>query len=58
MIYLLLYEDDMLIDCEDRKSIEDLKTRLRNMFEMKNLSPVRKILGMEFRRDIRKRSLF
>ena len=53
-IYLLLYVDDMLISAIE---IQNLKLRLRSMFEMKELGEARKILGIEISRDKQKRQL-
>ena len=51
MIFLLLYVDDMLIACKRKKVVQDLKASLSQEFEMNDLGPVRKILGMEIFRD-------
>lgn len=50
-IYLLLYVDDMLIACKDKKVIRSLKCLLSSEFEMKDLGPARRILGMEIHRN-------
>ncbi|GJT94760.1 retrotransposon protein, putative, ty1-copia subclass [Tanacetum coccineum] len=50
-IYLLLYVDDMLIACKSKSEIEYTKGLLRKEFDMKELGPARKILGMEIVRD-------
>ena len=50
-IYLLLYDDDMLIACKNMFEINMLKTQLQWEFEMKNLGAAKKILGMEIHRD-------
>ncbi|GJS52670.1 retrotransposon protein, putative, ty1-copia subclass, partial [Tanacetum coccineum] len=50
-IYLLLYVDDMLISCKSKSEIEYTKGLLRKEFDMKELGPARKILGMEIVRD-------
>ena len=50
-MFLLLYVDDMLIACKSRKVVQDLKASLSREFEMKDLGPARKILGMEIFRD-------
>lgn len=41
-IYLLLYVDDMLIACEERTEIENLKGMLKSTFDMKDLRLARK----------------
>ena len=46
-LYLLLYVDDMLIACKSKKRVQELKAALSQEFEMKDLGPARKILGME-----------
>ena len=50
-MYLLLYVDDMLIACKSKKAVQELKAALSREFEMKDLGPARKILGMEIIRD-------
>ena len=50
-IYLLLYVDDMLIAAKSMKEITVLKKQLSSEFEMKDLGPAKKILGMEISRD-------
>nr|GEX04956.1 retrovirus-related Pol polyprotein from transposon TNT 1-94 [Tanacetum cinerariifolium] len=56
-IYLLLYVDDMLIACKSKSEIEYTKGLLRKEFDMKELGPTRKILGMEIVRDRDNRTL-
>ncbi|GJZ99349.1 retrotransposon protein, putative, ty1-copia subclass [Tanacetum coccineum] len=56
-IYLLLYVDDMLIACKSKFEIEYTKGLLRKEFDMKELGPARKILGMEIVRDRGSRTL-
>lgn len=50
-IYLLLYVDDMLIASSDVVLIDDLKRQLSAEFEMKDLGPAKRILGMDIYRD-------
>ena len=50
-VYLLLYVDDMLIAAKNMSDVLILKKRLSKEFEMKDLGPAKKILGMEIRRD-------
>ena len=50
-VFILLYVDDMLIACKSRKVVQDLKASLSREFEMKDLGPARKILGMEIFKD-------
>ncbi|GJR40354.1 retrotransposon protein, putative, ty1-copia subclass [Tanacetum coccineum] len=47
-IYLLLYVDDMLIDCKSKAEIGTTKSLLKKEFDMKELREVKKILGMDF----------
>ncbi|GJZ93622.1 retrotransposon protein, putative, ty1-copia subclass [Tanacetum coccineum] len=56
-IYLLLYVDDMLIACKSKSEIEYTKGLLRKEFDMKELGPARKILGMNIVRDRGRRTL-
>ncbi|BBN67512.1 transposable element gene, partial [Prunus dulcis] len=51
IILLLLYVDDMLIACQDKSRIQDLKKMLSKEFDMKDLGAAQKILGMEIQRD-------
>lgn len=57
MIYLLLYVDDMLIACKDKREIDVLKSELSVAFEMKDLGPSKRILGMDIFRDRSKKVL-
>ena len=50
-VYLLLYVDDMLIATWDKYEIQKLKSLLCSEFEMKDMGAIKKILGMEIRRD-------
>ncbi|KAG8503607.1 hypothetical protein CXB51_001802 [Gossypium anomalum] len=50
-VYLLLYVDDMLIAAKDKGEIRKVKAQLSKEFEMKDLGPAKKILGMESFRD-------
>ena len=56
-MFLLLYVDDMLIACKSRNVMQELKAALFQEFEMKNLEPTRKILGIKIFRDRAKRML-
>lgn len=51
LVYLLLYVDDMLLAAQDMKDIRRLKDQLESSFEMKDLGPARRILGMDIFRD-------
>ena len=50
-IYLLLYVDDILLISNSKSKICELKSLLNTNFDMKNLGPARKILGMVIQRD-------
>lgn len=50
-IYLLLYVDDMLIACKKMSKVVKVKKLLSTEFEMKDLGPAKKILGMYIERD-------
>ena len=50
-IILLLYVDDMLVAGPNKDHIEKLKAQLASEFEMKDLGPANKILGMQIHRD-------
>ena len=50
-LYLLLYVDDMLIASRSMDAVKRLKRALSSEFEMKDLGPAEKILGMEICRD-------
>ncbi|KAG7533289.1 Integrase catalytic core [Arabidopsis thaliana x Arabidopsis arenosa] len=50
-IFLLLYVDDMLVAAKDLEKIKILKKSLNKEFEMKDLGPATRILGMDIIRD-------
>ncbi|GKB68319.1 retrovirus-related pol polyprotein from transposon TNT 1-94 [Tanacetum coccineum] len=50
-IILLLYVDDMLVAGPNKDHINKLKAQLAREFEMKDLGPTNKILGMQIHRD-------
>lgn len=52
-VYLLLYVDDILIASQSKMEVDLLKKLLRTEFEMKDLGPARRILGMDILRDRR-----
>ncbi|KAH9728536.1 hypothetical protein KPL70_009073 [Citrus sinensis] len=58
VIYLVLYVDDMLLASKSMKLIDLLKQQLRDKFDMKDLGPVKKILGVEMIRNRTARTLF
>ncbi|KAG7598335.1 Reverse transcriptase RNA-dependent DNA polymerase [Arabidopsis suecica] len=51
VMFLLLYVDDMLVAAKDKEAISQLKRELSIKFEMKDLGPAKKILGMQIIRD-------
>jgi len=53
-IILLLYVDDMLVAGSDIDEIKNLKTQLSKEFDMKDLGPTKKTLGMQITRDNQK----
>ena len=52
LFFLFLYMDDMLITVKNMSEVINLKILLSIEFNMKDLSVIKKILGMEIRRDI------
>ncbi|KAK9179751.1 hypothetical protein WN943_028956 [Citrus x changshan-huyou] len=58
VIYLVLYVDDMFLDSKSMKLIDLLKQQLRDKFDMKDLGPAKKILGVEMIRNRTTRTLF
>jgi hypothetical protein len=58
LIYLVLYVDDMLLIGNNKHIIQDVKTQFSSKFDMKDLSDSNFILGMEIKRDWRKRKLW
>jgi hypothetical protein len=57
LIYSVLYVDDMLLIGNNKEIIEDVKTQFFSKFDMKDLDATNFILGMESKRDQRKRKL-
>ena len=57
-IYFLLYLDDMLIACKNKDEIEELKLMLKSEFDIKDLWFVKKILGVEIKRNRIKGEIF
>ena len=56
-IILLLYVDDMLVAGSDMQEIANLKQKLSEQFEMKDLGAAKQILGMRIKRDTNSRTL-
>ncbi|KAG8499930.1 hypothetical protein CXB51_006489 [Gossypium anomalum] len=57
-VYLLLYVDNMLIAAKDKVEIRKVKAQLSEEFEIKDLGPAKKILGMEILRDRKASKLY
>jgi len=53
-IILLLYVDDMVVAGSDMDKIKNLKIELSKEFDMKDLGPAKKILGMKMTKDKQK----
>jgi len=58
LIYLVLYVDGMLLIGNNKEIIQDVKTQLSSKFEMKDIDASKFILGMEIKRDQKKRKLW
>ena len=56
-LYLLLYVDDMLIASRSMKAVKGLKRSLSDEFEMKDMGPALKILGIKICRNRSKEKL-
>jgi hypothetical protein len=56
-IYLVLYVDDMLVIGNNKEIIQDVKTQLSSKLDMKDLGASNFILGMEIKRDQKRRKL-
>nr|KYP42748.1 Retrovirus-related Pol polyprotein from transposon TNT 1-94 [Cajanus cajan] len=57
-IILLLYVDDMLVVGPNKDQIQELKAQLAREFDMKDLGPANKILGMQIHRDRKNRRIW
>ncbi|KAH9715183.1 hypothetical protein KPL71_020951 [Citrus sinensis] len=57
-IILLLYVDDMLVAGPNKDRVQELKAQLAREFEMKDLGPANKILGMQIHRDRNNRKIW
>lgn len=57
-LYVLLYVDDILIICKSRAKVLDVKVSLKKFFDMKDLGPAQRILGIRIFRDRSKRQIF
>jgi hypothetical protein len=58
LIYLVLYVDDMLLIGNNKEIIQVVKTQLSSKFDMKDLGASNFILGMEIKRNWKKRKLW
>jgi hypothetical protein len=58
LIYLVLYVDDMLMIGNNKDIIQDVKTQLSSKFDVKDSSVANFILGMEIKKDQKKRKLW
>ena len=45
---LIVYVDDIIMTGDDRGEIDELKRKLANEFEVKDLGPLKYFLGMQF----------
>lgn len=50
-VYLLIYVDDMLLVAKSMDDINEVKEMLGREFDMKDLGPAKRILGMDIERD-------
>ncbi|KAH9698769.1 hypothetical protein KPL71_024127 [Citrus sinensis] len=57
-IILLLYMDDMLVAGPNKDRIQELKAQLAREFEMKDLGPANKILGIQIYRNRNNRKIW
>ncbi|KAH9659545.1 hypothetical protein KPL70_023885 [Citrus sinensis] len=57
-IILLLYVDDMLVAGPNKDQVQELEAQLAREFEMKDLGPANKILGMQIHRDRNNRKIW
>lgn len=54
----LLYVDDMLIACRNKTEVTRIKEQLSMEFEMKDMGPASRILGIDIKRDRKKGTLY
>lgn len=57
-LYVLLYVDDILLISSSKVSINGVKHDLKRHFDMKDLGPAQKILGVKILRDRAKRTIY
>lgn len=53
-IYILLFVDDMLICCKNQEKIDDVKRKLSNRFNMKDIGIVKYYIGINIKHDIKR----
>jgi len=58
ILYLLLYVDDILMASSSKDEIVKLKEKLNGEFEMKDLGPTKRVLGIDILRNRDKGELF
>lgn len=56
-LIVALYVDDFFLFFNDKKGADELKTALKNNFQMKDLGPISCCLGIEVKRDRRAKSM-
>ena len=53
-IYVLLFVDDLLICCKNKKLIDEIKVKLKERFKMKDIGRIGKYIGIEVKYDSEK----
>ena len=56
-LILILYVDDILLACNDRNKMEEIKQNLNKSFEMTDVGEPKSFLGLEIKRDRKARVL-
>lgn len=56
-VHLLLYMDNMFVANNNKEEVVEIKRLLRAEFDMKELGPARRILGMEIHKNRSSRKL-
>lgn len=57
LLFLFIYVDDMLLTSHGINEIEFIKKQLKHEFEMKDLGNVKRILGIEIKRNRKEETL-